>query len=197
MRRKSAGVFQFRTCGFLPRVNYYLHSASYIVNVLAVLRGCQSARRSGCPVSISLERFGDRWSLLVIRDLMVRGLRTFKDFQNSGEGIATNILADRLKRLEGVGIITAEVEQSDGRRVNYRLTEKGIDLAPVLLELLIWGARHEETGASGEVISDMEKKRAQILSEARRRWAERDLTPLLPRFGDDNGRPRAKPSRRK
>jgi len=128
---------------------------------------------------------------------MVRGLRTFKDFQNSGEGIATNILADRLKRLEGVGIITAEVEQSDGRRVNYRLTEKGIDLAPVLLELLIWGARHEETGASGEVISDMEKKRAQILSEARRRWAERDLTPLLPRFGDDNGRPRAKPSRRK
>ena len=79
--------------------------------------------------------------MLVIRDLMVRGLRTFKDFQESGEGIATNILADRLKRLDVAGILSAEVDASDARKVNYRLTEKGIDLAPVLLELLIWGAR--------------------------------------------------------
>src|SRR5205807_3166979 len=84
-------------------------------------------RRSGCPVSISLERFGDRWSLLIIRDLMVRGLRTFKEFQESGEGIATNILANRLHKLEAAKIITAEEEKTDGRRVNYRLTEKGID----------------------------------------------------------------------
>ncbi|PYX17343.1 MAG: transcriptional regulator, partial [Acidobacteria bacterium] len=68
----------------------------------------KSKRRSGCPVSISLERFGDRWSLLIIRDLMVRGFRTFKEFQESGEGVATNILADRLQRLETAGIITAE-----------------------------------------------------------------------------------------
>src|SRR5438093_2785256 len=94
-------------------------------------------RRSGCPVSISLEIFGDRWSLLIIRDLMVRGFRTFKDFQGSGEGIATNILTDRLHKLEASGIITAEVEETDARRVNYRLTGKGIDLAPVLLDLLI------------------------------------------------------------
>src|SRR6185437_13333047 len=94
--------------------------------------------RSGCPVSISLERFGDRWSLLIIRDLMVRGFTTFKQFQNAGEGIATNILADRLQKLVGEGIITAEAEERDGRRVNYRLTEKGIALAPVMLELLIW-----------------------------------------------------------
>ncbi len=99
----------------------------------------KSERRSGCPVSISLEMFGDRWSLLIIRDLMVRGFRTFKEFQESGEGISTNILADRLRKLEATGIITAEVEDTDGRRVNYRLTEKGIDLAPVLLELLILG----------------------------------------------------------
>src|SRR5438445_6998523 len=107
----------------------------------------KSKRRSGCPVSITLEMFGDRWSLLIIRDLMVRGLRTFREFQESGEGIATNILADRLQKLQAAGIITAEEEKTDGRRVNYRLTEKGIDLAPVLLELLIWAARHEETGA--------------------------------------------------
>jgi len=139
-------------------------------------------RRSGCPVSISLERFGDRWSLLIIRDLMVRGFRTFKQFQESGEGIATNILAERLQRLEAAGIIRAEPESADGRRVNYRLTEKGIDLAPVLFELLIWGARHESTGASCALIAKMEKNREQVLAEVRRRWRERDSTPLLPRL---------------
>jgi len=106
-----------------------LHFASDIDNVSCVPGKSKSKRRSGCPVSISLERFGDRWSLLIIRDLMVRGFRTFKEFQESGEGIATNILADRLQSLEAAGIITAEEEKTDGRRVNYRLTEKGIDLA--------------------------------------------------------------------
>jgi len=144
----------------------------------------KSKRRSGCPVSISLERFGDRWSLLIIRDLMVRGFQTFKEFQESGEGIATNILADRLHKLEAAGIIAAEAEKTDARRVNYRLTQKGIDLAPVLLELLIWGARYEDTGASCSLILRMVKNRDEILAEVRRRWRRRDLTPLLPKFGD-------------
>ena len=144
--------------------------------------GIRGKRRSGCPVSLALERFGDRWSLLVIRDLMVRGYRTFKEFQNSGEGIATNILADRLKKLEGFGIITATVGNDDARRVNYRLTEKGIDLAPLLLELLIWGARHEDSGASCALIGNMEKNRDEILAEVRRRWQARDHTPLIPQF---------------
>jgi DNA-binding HxlR family transcriptional regulator len=135
-------------------------------------------------VSISLEMFGDRWSLLIIRDLMVRGFRTFREFRESGEGIATNILANRLQKLEATGIITAELEETDGRRVNYRLTEKGIDLAPVLLELLIWGARHEETGAPCALIVKMEKNREEVLADARRRWRERDSTPLIPNFGD-------------
>jgi len=142
----------------------------------------KSKRRSGCPVSISLEVLGDRWSLLIIRDLMVRGFRTFKEFQGSSEGIATNILADRLRKLESAGIVRAEVEKTDGRRVNYRLTEKGIDLAPVLLELLIWGARHEETGAPCALIDNMEKNREEVLAETRRRWQQRDLTPMLPEF---------------
>ena len=146
----------------------------------------KSKRRSGCPVSISLERFGDRWSLLIIRDLMVRGFRTFKDFEESGEGIATNILTDRLQKLEAKGIITAEPEETDGRRVNYRLTEKGIDLAPVLLELLIWGARHEETGAPCALITKMEKNREEVLAEVRRRWRERDPNPFLPKFSERN-----------
>ncbi len=144
----------------------------------------KSKRRSDCPVSISLEIFGDRWSLLIIRDLMVRGFRTFKEFQASGEGIATNILADRLQKLEASGLIEAEADEGDARRVNYRLTEKGIDLAPVLLEMLIWGARHEQSGAPCAVIDDMEKNREKVLAEVRRRWEERDPTPFLPSFGE-------------
>ncbi len=140
------------------------------------------ACRSSCPVSISLETLGDRWSLLIIRDLMVRGFRTFKEFEDSDEGIATNILADRLRRLEAHGIITAEADKGDRRRVSYRLTEKGIDLAPVLLDLLIWGARHEETMAPAELIAQMEQNREAVIAEARRRWRERDSTPLIPRF---------------
>ena len=113
---------------------------------------------------------------------MVRGYRTFKEFQNSGEGIATNILSDRLERLERFGIIDAEGDEHDARRVNYRLTEKGIDLAPALLEILIWGARHEKTGAPCEVIEHMAENRKQLLAETRRRWEQRDTTPILPKF---------------
>ena len=135
-------------------------------------------------MSISLEIMGDRWSLLIIRDLMVRGYKTFKEFEQAGEGIATNILADRLQKLEASGIVTSEDQQSDGRRRNYRLTEKGIDLAPVLLDLLIWGARHEETEAPCAVIAEMEKNREAVLAETRRRWQVRDSTPLFPRFDE-------------
>jgi DNA-binding HxlR family transcriptional regulator len=143
-----------------------------------------SRRRSGCPVSISLETLGDRWSLLVIRDLMVRGCRTFTQFEQSDERIATNILADRLRRLERNGIISAEADPTDGRRMSYRLTEKGIDLAPLLLELLIWGAMHEETMAPRELIAQMGQNREGVIAEARRRWRERDSTPMLPSFAN-------------
>lgn len=136
-------------------------------------------------MSISLEMLGDRWSLLIVRDLMVRGYRTFREFERSGEGIASNILADRLKKLEAAGILTAEAEETDGRKINYRLTEKGIDLAPVLLELLIWGAKHEETGAPCEVMVQMARNREAVLVETRRRWQQRDPTPLLTPFGRD------------
>jgi DNA-binding HxlR family transcriptional regulator len=151
--------------------------------------------RSGCPVSVSLEVFGDRWSLLIIRDLMVRGFRGFNDFLNSGEGIATNILAGRLRRLEAAGIISSEAGEDDARRVHYRLTRKGIDLAPVLLELLIWGARHQKTGLPCALIDNLASRRAEVLAEVRRRWRERDPTPLLPDFATaaDRRAPRVPP----
>ncbi len=152
-------------------------------NVFDVVRTAKSARRSGCPVNVALEVFGDTWSLLIVRDLMVRGYRTFKEFHEAGEGISTNILADRLQRLETAGIIGSERVENDGRRIHYRLTEKGIDLGPALLELLIWGARYETTGAPCAAIESMEKHRAEVLAEVRRRWKERDHTPLLPKSG--------------
>ncbi len=144
----------------------------------------KSKHRSGCPVNISLEMVGDRWSLLIVRDMMVRGFRSFKEFQDAGEGIASNILADRLQKLEKFGIITGETEATDGRRVNYRLTRKGIELAPVVLELLIWGARYEDTGAPCALISKLGKHRKELLAEVRRRWQRRDSTPLQAKSGE-------------
>lgn len=145
-------------------------------------RKANAERRSGCPVAIALDLLGDRWSLLIVRDIMVRGYRTFREFQRSGEGIATNILTDRLQKLEAGGILVREAAEQDGRSTYYRLTEKGIALAPVLLEMLLWSARHEETDAPRTVIDQMEQNRAAVLAETRRRWAERDPTPMLPPF---------------
>ncbi|MGH9586047.1 MAG: winged helix-turn-helix transcriptional regulator [Acidobacteriaceae bacterium] len=134
-------------------------------------------------MSVSLERFGDRWSLLLIRDMMVRGYRTFKEFQESGEGIASNILADRLDRLRASGIVESEPDERDGRRVIYRLTEKGIDLAPVVLDLLLWASKWEETGAPCEVMAQMGANRGAVLEEVRKRWRDRDPEPFLRPFG--------------
>lgn len=119
---------------------------------------------------------------------MVRGFRTFKDLHDSGEGIATNILANRLRKLEAAKLITPETQETDARKVNYRLTEKGIDLAPVLLELLIWGARHNETAAPCALIAKMESNREEVLADVHRRWRDHDPTPFLPRFDETNHR---------
>ncbi len=141
-------------------------------------------RRSACPLNVSLELLGDRWSLLIIRDLMFQGYHTYKEFLGSEEGIATNILADRLRRLEACGIITTQREAKDRRKLIYRLTAKGIDLAPVLVELILWGARYEETAAPRAVIRRMEKQREEFLSELRQRWAEGESSSVIPKGRD-------------
>src|SRR5436190_22782211 len=84
-------------------------------------------RRSGCRLNASVEILGDRWSLLIIRDMMLRSFRSYKEFLESHERIATNILADRLRKLQAQGIITIDRDPSDARKVIYRLTAKGID----------------------------------------------------------------------
>lgn len=138
----------------------------------------RSKRRSGCPLNASVEMLGDRWSLLIIRDMMVRGFRAYKEFLESDEGIATNILADRLRKLEDHGIIAAEQDPSDGRKLNYLLTAKGLDLAPVLTEMVLWAAAHEDTGNQA-LVRQIQKDKEQFLAEVRKRWAARTirLTP--------------------
>ena len=131
-------------------------------------------RRSGCPLNASVEVLGDRWSLLIIRDMMLRGFRTFKEFLGSYERIATNILADRLRKLEGHGIITTELDPSDGRKLIYSLTEKGIDLAPVLTEMVLWAAAHEKT-ANQALVRQMRMNKQQFLAGIRDRWAKKTI----------------------
>jgi DNA-binding HxlR family transcriptional regulator len=124
--------------------------------------------RSGCPLNASVEILGDRWSLLIIRDMMLRGFRSYKQFLESYEGIATNILADRLRKLITHGIITTERDPSDGRKTLYTLTPKGIDLAPVLTEMVLWAAAHEET-ENAALVHRIQKDKQQFLAEVRQR----------------------------
>jgi DNA-binding HxlR family transcriptional regulator len=112
---------------------------------------------------------GDRWSLLIIRDMMLCGARTYKEFLEGYEGIATNILADRLRKLVAHGIITAEPDPSDGRKLIYLLTAKGIDLAPVLTEMVLWAAAHEETG-NRALVGQMREDKTRFLAAIRQRW---------------------------
>jgi DNA-binding HxlR family transcriptional regulator len=137
-----------------------------------VARKTEPSRRSGCPINISLEVIGDRWSLLVIRDMMMRGFRTYQEFLGSEEGIATNILADRLRKLEVYGIISTSRDPEDGRKLIYKLTQKGMALGPVLLELALWSARYEITDASPGIIQKMEKNREAFLAEIRKKWQQ-------------------------
>jgi DNA-binding HxlR family transcriptional regulator len=94
-------------------------------------------------VNFGLEAFGDRWALLIVRDIVFRGKRTFGEFLQSEEGFATNILASRLEHLVGQGILLREEDQVDGRRGRYSLTEKGLDLIPLVFEMVLWSARHD------------------------------------------------------
>jgi DNA-binding HxlR family transcriptional regulator len=99
--------------------------------------------RSHCPVSLALEAIGDRWSLLVLRDLIMRGKRRYQEFLNSEEGIATNILADRLVRLEKLGLISKSCDPNDKRQFRYSPTRKGLDLLPVIFEMARWTAKYD------------------------------------------------------
>ncbi len=129
-------------------------------------------RKSDCPLNVSLEIFGDRWTLLIVRDLMLKGRTRFVELLAGGEGIASNILTDRLGRLEAHGLVEKLRDSVDARRWCYRLTERGIDLAPVLFEMIVWAASHEKTAAPPEEIELMRGNREGYLASIRKAWED-------------------------
>jgi DNA-binding HxlR family transcriptional regulator len=119
-----------------------------------------------CPIDFALDVFGDRWTLLVLRDLVFGGKRHFRELIQSPEGIATNILAARLKKLEASGIISRHPDPENRRQVVYELTEKGLDLLPILIETVLWGAKYDpKTGAPKSTISRMRNNRDEVVNE--------------------------------
>jgi DNA-binding HxlR family transcriptional regulator len=132
---------------------------------------------SSCPISASLVVLGDRWSLLIVRDLMFAGHRTFKQFLDAGEGIATNILTDRIAGLMEAGIITKDADPHDGRKWLYSLTRKGVELAPVLLELSKWGSKYENGIAPPGVLESYAADRVGFLAELSKRVKETQRRP--------------------
>ena len=124
----------------------------------------QQQRRSDCPISFALETFGDTWSLLIVRDIIYFGKKTYGEFLESDEGIATNILASRLELLEHKGILAKQPDAADKRKEVYSLTEKGLDLIPILVEMGNWSAQHDsQTGAPPEWIAQVNADKENII----------------------------------
>jgi DNA-binding HxlR family transcriptional regulator len=124
--------------------------------------------RSHCPINFVLETFGDKWTLLIVRDLMFKGKRSYREFLESGEGIATNILADRLKRLEDHGIVTKSADDGNRSRSIYSLTGKGADLLPVMLEITAWSAKHDPlTNAPANFLNQFRSGRRKMIAAIR------------------------------
>ncbi len=135
-------------------------------------------KRSDCPLGCSLDVFGDKWSLLIIRDLMFFQKSTYNDFLKSAEGIATNILASRLKGLEKNGVIE-KLEHPDSKtKILYRLTPKGIDLLPIIMEVYIWSEKYFNLPADikatiKEAKKDKDKFAKQLTKELKNKLNEK------------------------
>jgi DNA-binding HxlR family transcriptional regulator len=121
--------------------------------------------RSDCPVNYLVEALGDKWSLLILRDMVFWGKKTYSEFLQSKERIATNILADRLQKLEQAGILAKTANPADGRGDVYTVTEKGLGLIPLLLDTVVWSAAFstEYLRSSPRLVSDLQQNRDQTM----------------------------------
>jgi DNA-binding HxlR family transcriptional regulator len=122
-------------------------------------------KRSDCPISCSLDVIGDKWSLLIIRDVMLRGKMSYSEFLNSEEGIATNILVSRLTILEEEEILVREVASANKSKYIYSLTQKGADLMPIIIELMDWGAKYNKNCPRRELGQKIKKDKAAVVRE--------------------------------
>lgn len=122
--------------------------------------------RSDCPISSSLDIFGDKWSLLIVRDLMLHKTRTYGDFTKAKEKIATNILANRLQVLEEQGIIIKFPYPDNKVKGLYKLSKKGVDLIPAVIEIALWGSSHlSDTDESSPFIEEVKKNKVKFLKK--------------------------------
>ena len=124
-----------------------------------------SKKRSDCPVSCSLDIWGDKWSLLIVRDLMFAKQCTYGDFMKADEKIATNILASRLQTLEENGIISKSDHPDSKAKVLYKLTQKGIDLVPLMIEINLWAEKYYDVPADRKAMLEEVKKDKQKFIE--------------------------------
>ena len=129
-----------------------------------------SKRRSKCPMNHAIEILGDQWTLLVVRDMVFRDKRTFSELAEMPEKIATNMLADRLKRLEDAEIIRKQRDPNDGRSHIYSLTDHGRGLIPVLLELMVWSRDHtSDVDVTKSLTNTIKQDRKAAIAEVTRR----------------------------
>jgi DNA-binding HxlR family transcriptional regulator len=133
-------------------------------------------KRSDCPLGLSLDVFGDKWSLLIIRDMIFGNKYTYNDFLKSEEGIATNILAARLKAFEENGVIEKTTHPDSKAKILYRLTAKGIDLLPVIMEIYFWSEKYYDFPSDIKAIvkeakKDKEKFARQVIKELKSKMA--------------------------
>lgn len=120
-------------------------------------------RRSHCPISFALDLFGDKWTLLILRDLIFKDKVYFQDFADSEEKIATNVLTDRLARLKKEGFIRSKPDQENARKIVYSPTGKALDLIPMILEIVDWSAKHDPaTAAPKEFLSILKTDRVAL-----------------------------------
>lgn len=126
--------------------------------------------RSTCPIARALDLVGDRWSLLILRDVMFKGFRNFRQFRRAGEGISTSILALRLEALVEAHVLCEQPDPRDGRKVHYTVGSRGRELAPVMLELIDFGVRSLGGIAPPRTIHLIRTDRATLLKRLRGRW---------------------------
>ena len=126
----------------------------------------RSKLNNKCPIDYALEVFGDRWTLLVLRDLLLSGKRHFREILTSREAIASNILASRLRKMEVDGLVIRKTDPEDKRQAFYQVTEKALDLVPVLLEISRWSAAYDhETAAPPGLMRRYEEEPQQLIAE--------------------------------
>ena len=127
-------------------------------------------RKSDCPINFALELFGDRWTLLIVRDMMFKGKHSYGEFLQAEEKIATNILADRLSLLEQSQIVVKNSDQNHKQKIIYRLSQKVIDLLPVLVDMILWSAKYDKNSAVDvKFVKAVKKDREGLLKEISRR----------------------------